>query len=339
MTWTSNWLTLQKTCVKMKLGKSKLRINPCKVAVIVYDINGLFICEVVNNLKNIQKETEGKVEFQFFSSNEKQDTQNKILDKILQNENFKLLLVELVDLNASQEVINKVKQHNIPIVLFSREPPNKNPIKSYYKAIFVGTVLEQAGILEGEILIDEWNKKKSIIDKNKDNIMQYIMFKGQKDNLEAIARAKYSVLTIKNSGINIMELDLAYSDWNNKEEAKKLMELLFLRFGNKIEAIISTNDTMAIGAIEILQRLGYNNGNKERTIPIVGVDAVPEARELVKKGFMTGTIIQDAHAMAEAIYITGMNLALNKNPLDGTTYKFDDSGVTIRIPYSNYVPS
>jgi methyl-galactoside transport system substrate-binding protein len=339
MKWIGNWFTPQETFGKMSLGKSKFRLNPVKVAVIVYDINGLFVSEVINNLKNIQNENRGKVEFQFFSSNEKQDIQDKILDKVLQHEEFKLLLVELVDLNASQKVINKVKQHNIPIVLFSREPPNKDSIKSYYKAIFVGTVLEQAGALEGEILVDEWNKNKAIIDKNKDNIMQYIVFKGEKDNLEAIARAKYSVLTIKNSGINMMELDSVYSDWNNKEESKKLMELFFLRFGNKIEAIISTNDTMAIGAIEALQSLGYNNGNKERTIPIICVDAVPEARELIKKGFITGTVIQDAHDMAEAIYTTGMNLALNKNPLEGTTYKFDDSCVTLRIPYRRYIPS
>ena len=31
-------------------------------------------------------------------------------------------------------------------------------------------------------------------------------------------------------------------------------------------------------------------GYKERTIPVVGVDAVPEAIELIKKGFMTGTV-------------------------------------------------
>ena len=313
-------------------------IKPVKVAVVVYDINGLYVSEVIKNLKDIQKENEGKVEFTFFSSNKKQVIQNEIIDKILQNKDFKLLLVDLVDLNSSRQVINKVKETNVPIVLFSREPPSKDSIQSYSKSIFVGTVLEEAGILEGELLVNEWNKNKSLIDKNRDNTMQYIMLKGPQDNLEAIARSKYSVLTIKNSGINTEELKSVYSDWNNKEESKKIMESLYSQYGDKIEAIIATNDTMAIGAIEALQTLGYNNGNAERTIPIVGVDAVPESRELVKKGFMTGTVIQDAHEMAEAIYTTGMNLVFEKKPLEGTKYKFDDSGVTIRIPYKPYIP-
>lgn len=312
-------------------------IKPVKVAVIVYDTKGSYISEVIKNLKDIQKENKEKVEFTFFSSDKEQTRQNEITDRILKNSDYNLLLVELVDINAPQEVINKVKQTNLPIVLFSREPPNKDAIKSYGKCVFVGTDLEQAGILQGEILVNEWNKNKSFVDKNKDNIMQYVIFKGPEDNLEAIARANHSVLTINNSGIKTEELQSIHSDWSDKEEAKEIMKTLFLRYGNAIEAIIATNDTMAIGAIETLQTLGYNTRIKERTIPIVGVDAIPEARDLIKKGFMTGTVIQDAPAMTEAIYIIGMNLVARKNPVEETEYKFDASGVTIRIPYQKYI--
>lgn len=312
-------------------------INPVKVAVIVYDTQGSYISEIIKNLKYIQRENKEKVEFTFFSSDKEQTIQNEIIHRILKYSDYDLLLVELVDINAPQEVINRVKEINLPIVLFSREPPNKDPIKSYKRSIFVGTFLEQAGILQGEILVNEWYKNKSFIDKNKDNIMQYVIFKGPKDNLEAIARATHSVLTINNSGIKTEELQAVHSDWSDKEAAKEIMKTLFLRYGNAIEAIISTNDTMAIGAIETLQTLGYNTGIKERTIPIVGVDAIPEARYLIKEGFMTGTVIQDAHAMAEAIYTTGMNLVARKTPLEGTDYEFDASGVTIRIPYQRYI--
>jgi methyl-galactoside transport system substrate-binding protein len=39
--------------------------------------------------------------------------------------------------------------------------------------------------------------------------------------------------------------------------------------------------------------------------------------------------------MAKALYETGMNLAAGKGAVDGTSYKFDDSGVAVRIPYQN----
>ncbi|WP_315067632.1 hypothetical protein [uncultured Clostridium sp.] len=34
--------------------------------------------------------------------------------------------------------------------------------------LFIGTELEQAGAFEGEILVNEWNKNKIYIDRNKD---------------------------------------------------------------------------------------------------------------------------------------------------------------------------
>ena len=48
--------------------------------------------------------------------------------------------------------------------------------------------------------------EKAVIDKNGDNIMQYIILQGLKDNLETIGRTKYSVLTINNAGIKTQEL-------------------------------------------------------------------------------------------------------------------------------------
>jgi len=246
--------------------------------------------------------------------------------------------VALVDSNASTVVINKIKENNIPVILFQTEPLKKDAIQSYERAIYIGTYTEEAGILQGKILVDEWNKNKLHIDKNGDNIMQYIMIKGRPDNLDTINRTKYSVLTINNAGIKTEELASQFAYWN-EEEAKEITKSLLLRYGDKIEVIISINDSMAIGSIEALQASGYNNGDKERTIPVVGVDAVPQARELIKKGFMTGTVIQDARGMADALYTCGMNLVAKKNPIEGTKYKFDDTGVSIRIPYQPYIPN
>ena len=58
---------------------------------------------------------------------------------------------------------------------------------------------------------------------------------------------------------------------------------------------------------------------------------------MIRKGFMTSTVIQDAPNIAKSLYTVGMNLVYNRNPLDGTEYKFDDTGVSIRIPYKEYV--
>lgn len=310
--------------------------KPIKVDVLLYRFDDAYISLVRQSLEEIQKRNQGEVELTFHDGINDQSVQDKSIDEILKRGDSDLILLNLVDTKSTKAAINKIKEKNLPVVLFNREPIDIDAIRSYNKSYFVGTDAEEAGMLQGKIIIEEWNANKEIIDKNQDNIMQYIMLMGERDNLEAIARTKYSILTINDAGIRTQELALRVGNWN-EDVAKSIVETLFLQYGNKIEVIISNNDSMAIGAIKTLQKFGYNKGDKARTIPIVGVDAIPEAQELIKQEFMTGSVLQDAGAMAEALYKIGMNLVYNREPLDGTEYKFDQTGVAIRIPYKEYI--
>ena len=94
---------------------------------------------------------------------------------------------------------------------------------------------------------------------------------------------------------------------------------------------------MAIGAIKALQEFGYNNGDKSKTIPVVGVDVTPEAKDLIEKGYMLGSVYQYPRAYADALYACGMNLVAHKNPVEGTKYKLDDTRVSIRLPQTDYL--
>lgn len=161
------------------------------------------------------------------------------------------------------------------------------------------------------------------------------MLRGKRDSSVADARTEYAISTINGAGIKTQQIASVNCDWD-QDLARAAIESIFLRYGGKIEAIIANNDAMAIGAIEALQKYGYNKGDESKTIVVVGIDAIPAARELIKKGFMTGTVIQDPHALAEAFYTVGMNLVNNRDPLENTNYKFDDTGVVIRLSYQEY---
>lgn len=67
--------------------------------------------------------------------------------------------MNLVTTHSTQEVVEKVKRVNIPIILFSREPAAIESIKSYNKCCYVGTRVEEAGLLQGEIVTNLWNEK------------------------------------------------------------------------------------------------------------------------------------------------------------------------------------
>ena len=94
---------------------------------------------------------------------------------------------------------------------------------------------------------------------------------------------------------------------------------------------------MAIGAVSALQKYGYNTGDPSKYIAIVGMDGTEEAKALIEKGFMNGTIIQDSEEMANALYRIGKNLAKGIKPLQDTEYKFDITGIGVRIPYNGYI--
>ncbi|OOM74772.1 D-galactose-binding periplasmic protein precursor [Clostridium puniceum] len=312
------------------------RQNPIKAAVLLYRFDDAYISLVRQSFEEIQKNNEGKIEFTFYDGKNDQQIQNQTIDTLLENKSADLLLLNMVNEKDGYEVIDRIKGYNVPVVLFNREPLDIGAVQSYNKAYFVGTNAAEAGVLQGRILIDEWNKNKTAIDINGDNILQYIMLMGESDNKEAIERTQYSVSTINDAQIQTQQLELAVCDWN-REVARDRFEQLFLYYGNKIEAIISNNDEMAIGAIEALQKYGYNTGDSSKTISVVGIDALPAAQELIKQGKMTGSVLQDAPAMAEACYVIGTNLLSGKPPLEGTQYKFDETGVAVRIPYKEYM--
>lgn len=307
--------------------------NPPKVGVLLFNYNDPYMSLVKQSLENIEKENPDKVRFSFYDSKDNQSIQNTTIDNLIND--VDLLLVNLVDTKQStiSDIISKVRSKNIPLIFFNIEIPT-NAMPSSNKVLVIANDSKIAGAMQGKILVDIWNKNKSVIDKNNDNILQYILLQGKTDNEAAINRTIYSISTLNNNGIQTQQLALTICNWE-QECAKNAISSLFLKYGGNIEAIISNNDAMAVGAIEALQAYGYNKGDETKTIPVVGVDAIPQAKELIAEGFMTGTVIQDPNNLANALYSVGLNLVYNKDPLEGTDYKFTKEGI-IETPYYEY---
>jgi methyl-galactoside transport system substrate-binding protein len=310
--------------------------NPPKVGVLLFNLNDPYISLIKQSLENIEKENPTKVRFSFYDAKDNQSTQNTDIDTLVNN-NIDLLLVNLVDTKQStvSDIIGKANEKNIPLIFFNTELPINvnNPSK---KVLVIATDSKTSGVMQGKILVDLWNNNKKGIDKNNDNVLQYIMLQGKANNQAAINRTIYSISTLNDNGIQTEELASKICNWD-RDCAKNAISSLFLKYNSKIEAIIANNDAMAIGAIEALQAYGYNKGDKTKTIPVVGIDAIAEARDLISKGFMAGTVIQDPNEFANALYSIGLNLVYNREPLEGTDYKFDKEGM-IRIPYYEYTP-
>ena len=62
------------------------------------------------------------------------------------------------------------------------------------------------------------------------------------------------------------------------------------KYGDKIEVVFCNNDGMALGAATAIQTAGRKVGED---IYLLGVDALPEAIDLIRDGDMTGTVLND----------------------------------------------
>lgn len=308
--------------------------TPVRVGVFTRDLNDDYIILLRKNFEDIQKNNPGEVVFSFYNANFNQSTQNIDIENALRS-GIDLILLDMVNLLEIREMINRISQFNVPVVVFNRVPFSMEAIKSYKKAFYVGTDSVQGGTLQGKMIVDAWNNHKQLIDKNKDDILQYVLLVGEKLNKTSIDRSAYSVSTINEAFIKTEQLASPILNWDT-ESARNTIDALFLRYGNKIEAIISNDDSMAIGAVQALQKYGYNTGDKSKSIIVVGIDGITEAKELVSKGFMLGTASQETADMVNAIYTVGMNLVHDRDPVEGLPYKLDETGAAVLLQYEPY---
>ncbi|WP_297424991.1 galactose ABC transporter substrate-binding protein [Clostridium sp.] len=304
--------------------------EPINVSVLISNFNLSVVSLIMGELKKIEQANPGIIQYTFYDGKGKQDIQNTQLKTILTNTNVDLIILDMADASYSKDAINRIKESNIPVIFLGNA--DIQSVMSYTKSYWMGPSPTDGGILQGSIIVDAWNKNKKVIDKNNDNILQYIMIEGTPTNIYAVARTKLSIGTANENNIATQELALKICNWK-QDEAKDAIASLFLKYGNKIEAIISNDDNMAIGAIKGLQEYGYNLVNNPQKIMVIGFDGTVQAKELIEKGIMTGTVLQNLNKFANNIQTIILNLFNNKNLIEGTDCKIDSTGKIITAPY------
>jgi methyl-galactoside transport system substrate-binding protein len=308
-----------------------------KIGVLLYSFDDPYMMEIKQNLENIQNENKAKVNFTFYDGKNNLSVQNEAINSLLSS-NVDLLILKLVDTREEviKDVINNIKGRNIPSIFMEVSPEVVSKVAPLYnKAFFLYSTSSHEGKLQGKIIADAWNANKSSIDKNGDNILQYVLLKGEATNPYTVERSNDVISAINEAGIKTEQLSQINANWS-MDLARTSIENLFLKYDGKIEAIISNNDAMAVGAIEALQKYGYNTGDKTKNIAVVGIDGLKEAKDLIDKGLMTGTLIQNSKMVAETFYKIGMNLVNNVSPIENTHYTLNNGIITVPESYEIY---
>jgi methyl-galactoside transport system substrate-binding protein len=294
------------------------------IGVAIYKFDDTFMTGVRNA---IEAAANGVAKVDVVDSQNSQPTQNDKVDLFI-SKKYNAMAINPVDRTAAGVIIDKAKAANIPVVFFNREPL-ADDMKKWDKVYYVGAKAEQSGTMEGELLADYW-KAHPEMDKNKDGVLQYIMLTGEPGHQDATLRTKFSVQAIEDAGIKVEKLAEDTAMWDRVKAQDKMATFLSAH-GDKIEAVITNNDDMALGAIEALKAAGYFKDNKY--MPVVGVDATAPALQALSDGTLLGTVLNDAKNQGGATLKLAAALAKGETPSkDNTGFDITD-GKYVWVPY------
>ncbi len=324
------------------------------VAVFYYTYGDTYISTVRTALD--KELTDAGIKFTDFDCKGEQNTQTDLVKTAIQNGATALLVnvVETGSDDAAQNIVDAAKEADIPVIFFNREVSN-DVVNSYEKCAFVGTDAAEAGHMQGKLIGDYLVANWDTVDLNADGKISYVMFKGQEGNPEAEMRTQYgvedadAVLTeggkaplefydAKNADKYLVDRNGTWSAQASNEYMTTILSAYTEANKNMVELIICNNDGMAEGAVTALNTAGYNTGAEGVvSIPVFGVDATDAAKALIDDGKMTGTIKQDAEAMAGCLAKLAGNVTNGKAVMDETAdYIVDEGCAKIRIPYGVY---
>ena len=251
------------------------------------------------------------------------DGKNDMAEQTNQVQNFitqgvDVIILNLVQTSSADAVIDMIVQNEIPLVLINREPlaydADGNTIDEAYEGIlnndkvcYVGADARQSGTFQGKMVADLDNHG----DINGDGKISYIMIEGDPENIDAQYRTEFSVKALVDAGYEVECLDDQVGNWD-QTKGQELCANALAKFGDKIEVVFCNNDGMALGASTAILSAQRKVGED---IYLLGVDALPEAIDLIRDGDMTGTVLNDHIGQSHAAVDVAVKL-LNGEAID-----------------------
>ncbi|HBE81041.1 MAG TPA: methyl-galactoside ABC transporter substrate-binding protein [Firmicutes bacterium] len=295
--------------------------KPINIGCVIYKFDDTFMTGVRMNIESAVKEVKG-AKVDIVDAQNSQATCNDKVDLFI-TKKVTAMAINPVDRAACGVIIDKAKKANIPLVLFNREP-FKEDMAKWNKVYYVGAIAEQSGTMEGQLVVDYFKAHPT-----KDNVIHYVMLKGEPGHQDAELRTKFSIKAITDAGFKVEKVAEDTGMWDRVKGQEKMAA--FLATGKQIDVVLANNDDMALGAIEALKAAGYFKGDKY--MPVVGVDATAPGCQALQDGTMLGTVLNDAKNQGRVTAKLAMVLAQGKTPTEANIgFKITD-GKYVWVPY------
>ncbi len=258
--------------------------------------------------------------------------QNEYIEKQIKKKSD-LMIINPVDRLGAYSVIRKLKSVDIPVIFFNREPLAED-LDLWEKAYYVGAKAEQSGRLQAEMIMELFGgdpENLNKYDRNSNGFIETVILKGEQGHQDAEIRTAEVVKAFNENNFRLDILVTEVANWKRDEAYEKMKYLIDIH-GDRIELVISNNDAMALGAISIMRQSGLfrdTNGNNsidrddDFWIPVVGIDGLDEAVEMIKEGYLYGSVLNDSYSQARAIAELA-DVILNKRKPDKMNFPLVD---------------
>ena len=299
-----------------------------RIGVTLYTQDDTFISSMSQNLERLAREVESetgiKITLLISDSRHNQTTQMDQVDRFL-SRGCSILCVNMVDRTGAAVIVDKAEAEGVPVIFFNRQPVDED-IQRWEKSFYVGASAQESGTLEGRLVLDAWTQDRERWDRSGDGVLQYVMLEGEPGHQDALLRTEYTIQAITDGGVEVERLARDTANWNRAQAAARVGQWLE-EFGGQIEAVLSNNDDMALGAIDALEATGRP---LEDWPLIVGIDATEPALEAVADGQLYGTVFNDSRGQAQAILDLAMALYFGEDPAQAVDL---EDGHYVWLPY------
>ena len=206
----------------------------------------------------------------------------------------KALIVLAMDKDAIVPALAKAKQRNIPVIAYDR-------------------LIEQPGVYYITFDNKEVGRMQARAVFSMKPRGNYVMIKGSPTdpNADFLREGQQEVLdgAIKSGAIKVVGEE--YTEGWKPEVAQKNMEQILTRNGNKVDAVVASNDGTAGGVVAALSARGISG------VPVSGQDGDQAALNRVALGTQTVSVWKDARDLGREAADAAVDLAGGK-PVPGT---------------------
>ena len=308
--------------------------NSNSISVFYYSLNDLFINQLSAALQDRALANGIKLR-QYDASDDLMRQISQIQSALVINKDGAPILVNPVDTQNGIAALRSARQNKVPIIFFNRKPSDE-ALASYEDAWYVGSNPSNSGFYQAEIVRDYF-KAHPEADRNKDGVISYVMLKGEPSHQDTALRSNTFVRTLLEDGVKLKPIASINANWSQNRAQNEVSTLADRGQLAQIELIVCNNDAMALGAINALQAEGYNipntpAGDHSKYIPVVGIDALPQALDAVERGTMIGTVFNDYGAVAD-VMMRITEAYLNGEHITDDILGYTTNGHVIDVPY------